>query len=372
MRNYRGPTVRDSESQKINDAVTVRVNGKIFEGWKSVSITRALRALAGNFTLNVTNRWVNEGKRWELRPDDEVVIFIGGGKINQGRVITGYIDDLIPSIDKNQKELIVVGRDKTADFVECTATEAADKLEYENLTLERLANILAKPFGIKVFLRTPAGKPFTKWTIKQGETCFECLDRAARKRQIVLITSEVGNLLLVKRGQDRATSGLREGVNFKVGKSKYSNKGRYSKYICYGQQPGTDNFFGDVTVSSKGVAYDEGVRRFKPYAWTADTPVTQEEAQDMAEWEATVRAAKSSAVNGETPIWLQQDGRLWQVNELMPVHAPSLGALKKELLVSKTTFNKTKAGGSITNIELMRPDAFLPKKVIKEYGKWAK
>ena len=41
-----------------------------------------------------------------------------------------------------------------------------------------------------------------------------------------------------------------------------------------------------------------------------------------------------------------------------------MGIINKDLLVAKTVFTKSKSSGSVCSMELLRKDAFIPKKVI--------
>lgn len=362
---YRAPKVR-VKGDEIKGALTVKINDSIFEGWKSVTVSRSIRSLTGSYSISVNDKWRDTQESWPIRPDDEVAIAIGGGTVNKGRVITGYVDDLNPSVSKKGRDLPIMGRDKTADIVDCNASVVVPKTEYKNITLERLATLLCTPFGIKVLKRADTGKPFVKWVIKQSETCFETLDRAARLRQIVLTTSPVGNLILETLGQDRSTSNLAQGFNMGPSNARYSGRNRFSEYHVKGQMAGNDNNFGSNVTGAHGIATDEGVKRFRPTLVIAEGPVDQLEAQNRANWEATTRAAESGILNISTPIWLQQDGRLWQINEIINVNAPFLGIIDTDLLITGTTFTKNKSGGSICSFELMRKDAYLAKKTITE------
>jgi prophage tail gpP-like protein len=362
---YKAPIVK-VDGKELDSALTMRINSKIFEGWEAVSVVRSIKTLCGSFTIQVSDRWRESAEAWPLRPDDETAISIGGGKINEGRVITGYIDDISPMFNKTTHRLPIEGSDKTSDMVEATASLVADKTEYKNINLTRLAQILSEPFGVSVLERANVGAPFKKWTIQQSETVFETLDRAARLRQIILSTSPVGNLILEKRGQDRSTSSLVQGINIVNGSARYSNRSRFSKYVVKGQQSGTDNAYGEVATGPTAFAIDEGVKRFRPTLIIADNPINQTDAQNLANWHATVNAAESSVLSVSTPKWLQEDGRLWQVGEIIPVTVPFLGLSNKDLLISKTTMVRSKQTGSVCHFELMRPDAFIPNKIIKK------
>lgn len=180
-------------SNKIEQPdIKLYLNGLIFSGWQSLSVTRSLEAMSGRFSLGIATR-----------PEDDVsVLKVGAAlslEMNGQRVITGYLDDLSQSISGENKEVRISGRDKTADLVDCSVIHTS--YHFKNQTLQEIASVLCQPFGIGVVWSANSEDGAEKipvWQVEPGETVFDTLTKAARHKG-VLVTSDVqGNLVFTE------------------------------------------------------------------------------------------------------------------------------------------------------------------------------
>ena len=91
-----------------SNILTLKVGGKIYEGWKSVSVRTGLEQIAGTYELAITERWPNQPKDWSIPPGELCEIQIG-----DDTVISGYVDSVSVSYDANSHDIRVTGRDRT-------------------------------------------------------------------------------------------------------------------------------------------------------------------------------------------------------------------------------------------------------------------
>ncbi|MGR6980804.1 phage baseplate assembly protein [Testudinibacter sp. P27/CKL/0425] len=181
--------MNDINTEKSAVKIELFLNGKIFSGWKSLSVFRSLEAMSGQFDLGIA-----------VRPEDDVSVLKGGSnlvlKMAGQTVITGYLDEIRQRIEGENKEITVSGRDKTADLVDCAVIH--NSYQFKGQTLQQIAEAICKPFGIKViWTATEAGatEVIPVWQVEPGETAFHTLSKAARHKG-VLVTSDVdGNLV---------------------------------------------------------------------------------------------------------------------------------------------------------------------------------
>jgi prophage tail gpP-like protein len=360
--NSFGNNRKQSKPQGSNDPEIARIflNKKQYNGWKSFNITRRLDSLSGSFSIDIHDRFREDGTFWPIKPGDQVEMFIGENKI-----FVGYVDSLSASASETERSVTISGRDLTGDLVDCVPKQQG---ELKNLTLEQLCNEICAPFGIKVQNVVDDAKmneKFPVWRIKPGETAFETLDRASKQRGVFLIANDYGQLRITRKGRFRAVSEVVQGTNAKTVSATYDNKDRFSEYKVIGQSSGSDTFSGVQVSSPEAKAFDKGVGRFRPTIIIAETNVDQARAQERANWENTLRSANSFAVNARVVGFFQQDGRLWRVNEIVKVTSGFIGLNRQDLLVRQVSFSKTSEGGTMTTMELTRPDAFNPKKEIE-------
>jgi len=340
--------------------VDLSVGGQSYGGWKSMQVMRSIKALAGGFTLGVTDNWTGSGPLI-IRPGDLCELKIGGKAI-----ITGYVDTLSNALDAGGHAITVAGRDKTADLVDCSAVVGQG--EILNQDLAEIARAMAKPFGVEVKTEVAAGAAFTNFSIQPGETVFNALDRAAKLRGLLFTSDGTGALVLTRIGVKRASGALIEGKNIKQITLSADVKERFSEYVTLGQSTGTDENHGAAAAHVKAEARDATVSRYRPLVVVAEDQANTADALLRAEWEAMTRAANSSTVQVTVQGFEQQDGGpLWAINELVALDSPTMG-LKQAMLVSEIVMQMSENGGRETQLTLVRPDAFMPEPVVKKQG----
>jgi prophage tail gpP-like protein len=334
----------------------LRVNGRDYAGWKSIRVTRGIEAMCGSFDLSVSERWAGQDKPWPIREEDECAILIG-----DVQVITGYLDKRSAAYGSTDHTLSVGGRDKTSALVDCSADIGA--WGFVNISLGDVARRLCEPFGISVLTQGGVGdKVLDRFTIDPGETCFEALDKACRMAGVLPI-SDSGDLRLTRAGSSRTKTDLVEGKNILSASLDCQAAGRFRTYRVLGQQKGTDAVSGAKSASTKGTAKDDGVRREeRSLIVRADTGSTDVQAKVRAQWEAKVRAARAQTVSAKVRGWTQEDGELWPVNALVHIESPMLG-LDTDVLISEVTYSLDESG-TLTQLALKRPDAFIPEPVV--------
>lgn len=336
--------------------LVLKVEGQRLTGWTALELTRSLEAVAGSFSLEVSDRDgfpVPEGAALEL--------FLEGQAL-----VTGFADVVRPRFDPRSRSVTVQGRDKTADLVDCVPVDA--EAEFSDLTLDGLAHELARPFGIEVVVAGDPGAPFPRFALQPGETAFEALERAGRLRGVLLTTDGLGRLVLENPGIARAEVALVEGTksspgNVIAGTGGFNRSERFRRYVVKGSRPGSDLIFGDE-LQSEAEAFDDAVRKSRSTLILAEASIDQETAQRRAEWEATVRRARGSALQLVVQGWRQKPGgALWRPNTIARVVSPTL-RVDRELLISATRFRLDARTGTTCELELMPSDAFQPKPVL--------
>lgn len=350
----RAPVPTD-EGVKVQEAATFYVNNKIYEGFKNIRLSRNLTALTGSFEITLVDKWRVEQEDFELKPGLEISCMLG-----QTPLYKGFIDKLGISLAPQSRNLTITGRDKTGDLVDCSIL---GQNEFNNMKLEAIAKELVKPFGIGVVVFANTGKPFTKFTVNQGETVFEALERLAKQRELLMTSSPVGNLVFEKKGVVRASSELIEGVNILSAAVSFDNSERFSEYHVKGQ---SSSILGNVDDNTKGqaVAKDSGIERYRPTLILAENSADTDGAQQRANWESSFRAAKGMQVNVAVQGWTQKGGEIWATNQTVHIDCRSLG-LKQDMLIQRVKFDQSESGRRV-ELELIRPDAFEFKTEIKK------
>lgn len=329
--------------------ITLSVNGTIYGGWKQADVRLGIEQIAGTFELEVTERWADRAEPWPIRHGDRCTLQLDGET-----VISGFVDELMPQFDARQHGLTVVGRDATGDLVDCSAI--AKSGQWQGRTLLQVAQDLTQPFGIEVVAETPVGAPFVTAALQEGETVFEALERAARMRGVLLVSDGQGRLIITRASKQTIAAALVQGENILRGNATFSLRDRFSKYICKGQNAGSDFTTPEQSAQplSKS-AQDGGVLRYRPLLIVAETLADGKSLGDRALWEAAVRLGRSARPVLTVQGWRHAEG-LWKPNRLVRVQAPYF-QMDREMLIVSVAY-RIGEQGTTTDIELCRPEAF--------------
>lgn len=326
------------------------VGAEIYGGWQRVSVTRSIEQIANGFELEVTERWPGQSASRPIRPGEKCAL-----KLDGETVITGYVDDSEPTFGKQAHSLSVKGRDATGDLVDCSAIHKAG--QWANAPLDRIARDLCAPFGIQVKVETNAGKPFPSYKIDPGETAFECIERAARLKAVLLISDGEGNLVITRAGNQRVDTALVEGQNILEGRGHFSWKDRYSIVTVKGQERGDDFFFGENAAAPSASARDESITRYRPLIVLAEAHGAGATLRDRATWERNVRMGRGNRGTINVQGWRDAEGKLWQPNTLVTVTSPLLWLDQAEMLIVGCTYTLDD-NGTRTALSIARREAF--------------
>lgn len=329
--------------------VEMFANGKIYSGWTSCKITRSIKAIAGSFSLTVSNNWASKSKGWILSPLDEVVIYIDSKK-----VITGYIDKIGSSFDSSDRSISVSGRDKTADLVDCSYVGPST---LEGLNLHDFISKVIKPFGLTFRSEVALPQSRESYSSQQGETCFAFLERILKLRGFLLTSDAEGNLVISKIGSSRSTTALHEGVNCHRANFDFDAAERFSHYIVKGQSKGSEEEDPEQSTQVEASYIDVNVKRYRPLVIMAEGEVDRKKAFDRAKWEAIIRSAKSSVLKVDVKGWKKADGSLWLDNEIVNFQSKYFG-FNIDLLMTEVSYEISATDGPITQISLENKDAY--------------
>lgn len=377
-----------SSATKGGEEITLLVDGKEYGGWISVRISRAIDRMASDFDISVTEKWDGRKELWQIQPFTPCQVLIGGEP-----VLTGYVDGYFPAYEAHSHQVRINGRSKTQDIIDCTPDLPGG--QFSGYTLEQIARAVAAPFGIEVVVQTAAGATFPDATIQRHETGFQFLERLARLRSILLCDDELGRLVLTTAGSERTSGALRHGENILRASAHLSGAARFSVYrvkTSMGVQAVNHDIkstntpepsqpepaesaaayharvdaYADehdapqtqATTTTRGIAYDHGVPRFRPHTIIGESGLDAAGAQRRADWQARHNLARGTSISVDVKGFRQPNGKLWRINQLCPVKSPWL-QIDTELLIAAVSYEKD-TRGSITRMTLGPVDGYQP------------
>ncbi len=338
--------------------IVLQVNDINYAGWTSVRVQRGMEQVSGMFELGITDRWPGQSARWPIFPGAECKLTVRGETL-----ITGYVDDRNPSYSSGEHTISIIGRDKTADLVDCAAVYSGG--EWKNRNLAEVAAYLCKPYGIKVIAETDVGARHPVYGLEPGESAFECIERYARFRGVLPLSDGLGNLLLTRATTtDRVKTALVFGNNILRSSGRLSWRERFSHYTVKGQE------VKGMTGQPVGRAEDAEVKasRYRPRILIAEELGDVVSFKARAEWERNVRYGRAQPVNYTLQGWHHADG-VWRPNTLVTVTDPLMEFDERELLIVSVELMYNESG-TLAQLTLMPREAFdripLPDKKLEQ------
>lgn len=326
------------------------IGGSRYGGWTEITVVRSMEAGSGQFEIAYT---AGPASDREIKAGDRCVVELAGRP-----VIAGWVDRTQRSWAAGAHGLSVSGRDATADLVDCTALHSP--AEWRGMKLEDMAGILAAPFGVPVTADTETGARFDAFRLEHGETAWEAIERACRIRGCLALPDGAGGLVITRAGAQGAASGLLTGSssgNVLTWSLDDDHTDRYSAYQVLAQRPGGDDEAPADYCHVRGEARDPAITRYRPLALPAEDVADQASAATRAAWEAAIRRARGLRAQASVVGWTDAGGALWRPNSRVRARDPWGG--NREWLIASCRYSLGDAG-TITEMELSDPDAYLP------------
>ncbi len=338
-------------------SVRLYVGGRIYQGWTSVRVSLSIESISGSFDMSIVDRWSGQNEPWPIQDEDECRLVI-----DDETVIQGWVDRRGRGFDG----LGVGGRDKPGALVDCTTLVGS----FASATIPEIITKIAAQFGVAVSVQPgitfPAAK---KFVVNPGETAYTAIERAARMAGVLVVSDYRGGIIITRSGSGRAEP-LEQGRNILPGASWDTDMtGRFHRYVCLTQAPGSDDVHGDAARIRHEVIDQEVKRTDRVYIVRPETGTNLDYARRRTEWEAKTRAANSQVLSIPVRGWRQKPGgALWKPNLLTHVTAPRLGGEAGDLLISQVDLQLDDRGGETAQLRLVRPDAYDPEPVVKRSG----
>jgi prophage tail gpP-like protein len=341
--------------------ITIEIDGVEYTNFTSLSVSFFLDSIADEFVVSAVTD-ITEGFPVKQRATCRALV--------EGvPVVTGYIEQVSGSYDSKSYTIEISGKDKTVDVVDTTCAE--DMTFEGETTLHSLIEQSLEKCGvtdIKVINEVDGLEPFSKKDLEAaqtGESLFAFIERHARKRQVLLTSNGNGDIVITRSadllsGFELINKPNDPRNNIIAGDFNLDDSQRYNKYIFTTQDSPS---FGEFSTDSEDAtnkdkfSTDSQIRITRIYRAQAESPLSNEELQDRADWEANNRRIRSLSYSckvaghtipgTKTPI---------PVNKLVKVD-DSFANISSVMLINRVVYNLTKDDES-TTIGLVNKSAY--------------
>jgi prophage tail gpP-like protein len=340
-----------------SDNLTLVVNGQEYGGWTDIRVTRGIERMPSDFEIGATDRYPLQLANVDIAPMMTCEVYIG-----DDLAITGYIDRYRSVSRPNQHSVIISGRSKCCDLVDCAAEWPTGQINSGSLVV--IAAKLAGVYGIKVNCSVTGMPVIPQFNLMLGEAAFEVIERIARYCAVLAYDMPDGSLQLAQVGTISAASGFAEGDNVLEGDVEFAADQRFSTYQAFIQ---SEDVLSDLGQGGNLLATvnDPNVTRHRGMVIIAEAGGGGlEVAQKRATWEMVRRAGRSRTVRVKVDSWRDSAGTLWTPNTLASVNLPSQKLVAAGFLISEVSYVRNDEDGTTADITLMPPDAFRPEPIL--------
>jgi prophage tail gpP-like protein len=338
------------------------VNNKRYRGWSTASVSNRLDALSDTFSFNAVKKPgiplpFKGGEDCQVEVDGEIVL-------------TGFIEVVDVDGDSTSHNIELTGRDRTGDILDSKLSKGIEVTTSTTLKIiieKALINIGSSIEVIEEFTPTPFKKVDDLESGEDGETVWNFIESLARKKQVLLSSNSLGNLVITRSSGNEIDASIRHRVgdinglnNVKSYSYSYDSTGRYNVYrISTQQNPNTIINAGDIKneelVHQSVSILDNEIRKGRQLALVAEN--TGSSLRDRAIWEQNIRNARGNVYSATVQGYRNQTGAIWKTNTIVRVHSDYAG-IDSRMLINAVEFVLDIEGGRSTVLSFINKNSY--------------
>jgi len=358
-----------------DEIVTLKVNGKAFSSWESLTLTENLDEVADAFSFS-SGFDPNRGDLVEsFRPMGYQPCTV---EIDGELMLTGRIEQVSASTTADARDVNVQGRSLPGVLVDCGIYFSNDVLhttEWNDKTLGQLAKILADPYGIKT--STPqgdSGKIMTSTTFSgsapglgkvtdlneakiakvrasPGDKVADLLVKCAQPMGWLWNSSPVGEMQLIRTELNKPPmASIIEGQgSFLSASLTVDGTRRFSVTRVLNNMGVFTDIFADAPDDAVGVTR---------LSLAAGAGSNAYQIQTYADWARAQGIADSIQVEVKVTGWKTDKGELWRKGSCVRLTAPGAFILTDYEFVIAGVTRELSTSGRITTLRLVLPATY--------------
>lgn len=345
--------------------IFIETDGVLYENLLDIRVRRDMTEFCGTFSMSTTNEKsdITSFTDFPIKPDSNIKIYI-----DEIPVLNGYVDSIEPDISEGGYTLAINGRDITQDILDSSLvgnTEFNNKISFKKVIERVLSNLGISE--IEVIDKVGDLDDFETSELISGsidETCFEFLNKLAKKRQVLLATNGQGNITISRSSTDAINGELRMVLNDNennvlAARQGTDNTSRFNKYNIFSQDNVSSGFddFEDAPNKSASATDDE-IRVSRQINIIAENSSNTKDCQNRANWESNYRKARANMLTCKVKDFYADvvNKVLWQSNKLVNTRIEPLG-IYTDLLIKSVEFSQANRE-LITTLELVNKNAY--------------
>jgi prophage tail gpP-like protein len=345
--------------------IFIEVDGILYENLLDIRVRRDMTEFCGTFSLSTTNEnaKISDLGDFPIKSNSQIKIYI-----DKFPVMNGYVDSISINSTADEYTLSISGRDITQDILDSSLvgnTEFRNRISFKKVIERVLSNLGVS--SIQVIDNVGSLDDFKTSELISGsidETCFEFLNKLAKKRQVLLATNGEGNITISRSSNETIDGELRSIIgdnqnNVLSATSNIDNTSRFNKYNIYSQDnisSGFDDY--DDPPNKTATQSDAEIRGSRQINIIPENSSNTKDCRNRAIWESNYRKARSNTIGCSVKGFYanEQNEILWQTNKLVNTRIDVLGVYT-DLLIKSVEFSQ-RENEIVTNLELVNKNSY--------------
>lgn len=297
----------------MTDTVAVHIDGKQFQYWSRLSITRSIDTFS---TIEFSAPF--EAERFEFRDTFRPFTFKPLTATLDGETFfTGTMVGIEPDEDEEKSEVAVSGYSLPGVLGDCNVPERALPLEFKKQRFRDILDTLCGVFGLGLDVRVDTGPPFEKVALEVDDKPLKVLADLAKQRSLVLSDTSDGHVLCWRSVTDGAPVAEFSGQPLQNIKPEYNAQEYFSEVTGY--TPPRRKRKG-----SKFTAPNPWLReRLRPMSFKMDDTEKGDAVTACQARLGRMFANMMSLTVSNIPTWRDPQGKVWSPNTIVTVHQPN-------------------------------------------------
>lgn len=343
--------------------VALSIDGQRFRFWESVRITRSIDGI-DVIEFSAPFEQDAPGFRETFVPFSFAPLSVTVGGVP---LLTGTLLTVSPELTPARKSFVVGGYATPGVLNDCTASPASPaELEFAGLTLDVIAESLAKPFGISVVFRDdPGSAEFASpgssesefgpdpVAIQPGQRVFSFLADLAKQKNLLVSSSPTGELVFQRGLQAGETvANLRQGESPLTSVKPFFRAQEYYSHVT-----GIESVYMGLGGSQHTVLNERLKGVVRPFTFTV--PDMQEgSVVEAVKAKAGRMFASAASYSVKVATWRDPKGRLWEPNTFINLEAPDAMVYESyKFIIRSIVFERDRASEKAT-LNLVLPGSF--------------
>lgn len=341
--------------------IILKVNGKNYGNWTSLSIRRSVDEFSGSFSFESTDTLAQD---YPIRDGDAVQVLVNGTAM-----VTGFVDEIYASISGNDHNITVRGRDNVRNLIDTSIpNDWKQNVSADSITsFEQLCSLVIQGTGNDIALSNVAGtiSPFEEDELQEAETgqkAMQFLSSFARKRNVYLNTDGKGVFRIYRPQSVNATDDLllqtnSRRNNIKSRRYRHSSADRFRTVNVRSQEDSGGGAFDFEAPDASGTATDTEISTGRTLEIISEEEMTAAECEERAKEEVNIRRARATEYTCVVAGAVQSDGTPWDYGLTARLVDDKAG-IQGRFFIRSVEISRTIDNGTNTTLTLVPPDAY--------------